>query len=108
MAQERTQEQANREQLREFRRIVAAAVGEVRSNEIRNSFAALGLEELADQHIVRLQDSSDPTYPSRLQRLRKVRDDLANNIEAIKETPPSAFRRPDASQDVNTEPDADG
>lgn len=81
---------------------MANAVGELRSQEVRDSFAALSIEELMDQHIAQLDDSDDPTNPSRLQRLRQVRDDLANSIEAMKETSPSAFRRADPDNDVNT------
>jgi len=105
MAGERTPNQASREQLREFRRIVAAAVGEIRSQEVRNTFASLSLEELADQHIERLNDSSDPMHPSRLDRLRTIRDDMANSIQQMKDTPPEAFRRHDSDNDANTSPE---
>jgi hypothetical protein len=104
VTRERTPERASQDQLREFRRIVAAAIGELRSQEVRDSFSSLSLEELADQHIERLEESADPLHPSRLQRLRKVRDDLAESIEAMKETPPSRFRRYDPDNDANTPP----
>ncbi len=103
---ERSEAAANRERLREFRRIVANAVGELRSQEVRDSYAALSIEELMDQHIERLEGTNDPNQPSRIQRLRNVRDALTDNIEAMKETPPAAFRRPDPDNDVNTEPEA--
>lgn len=103
---ERTPGDARREQLREFRRVVAAAVGELRSEELRNAFSALSLEELVDEAVRRLDDSAtDPINPSRLQRIRKVRDDLVNNIAAMKETPPEYFRSPDPERDVNTDPE---
>lgn len=103
---ERTTGDARREQLREFRRIVAEAVGELKSEELRNSFAALSLEELIDDAIKQLDDTGDdPTNPTRLQRIRKIRDDLVNNIEAMKETPPEVFRAPDPDVDVNTDPE---
>lgn len=105
MPGERSQQEASRDQLREFRRIVANAVGELRSQEVRDSFSSLSIEELMDEHIERMEESDDPLRPSRLQRLRAVRDDLANSIEAMKETPPSAFRRPDPDNDVNTDPE---
>lgn len=99
---ERTADQQAADQLREYRRIVADAVGELRSQEIRDSFASISLEELLDQHIERMQESTDPIKPSRLQRLRKVKDDLVASVEAIKAVPPERFRRADPSQDVNT------
>ncbi len=104
---ETTPRAGSREQLREFRRIVANAVGELRSKEIRDAYAALSIEELMDQHVARLEETSDPINPSRLQRLKKVRDDLVNNIEAMKATPPENFRRHDASNDVNTAPEGE-
>jgi (p)ppGpp synthase/HD superfamily hydrolase len=107
MSDERTPQEQSREQLREFRRIVADAVGELRSQEIRNSFASLSLEELADQHVARLAEDSNQLRPSRLRRLRKVRDELANTLQAMKDTPPESFRRSDPQDDANTPPDDD-
>jgi hypothetical protein len=105
---ERSPDRQSREQFREFRRIIAAAVGELRSEEVRSSFAALSLEELADQHIDRLKASQDPLRPSRLQRLRKVQSDLTNSIEAMKETSPASFRRRDPDNDANTPVEPEG
>ena len=104
---DRTPSQSRREQLREFRRIVAAAVGELRSQEVRNTFASISLEELADRHIERLEASDNPLHPSRLERLRRVRDDLTNTIEEMKNTPPELFRRHDPDNDANTSPDTE-
>lgn len=104
MPDERTPREQSREQLREFRRIVASAVGELRSNQIRDAYAALSIEELMDQHIARLQDSDDPINPSRKQRVERVYTQLVDNIDAMKEVDPSRFRRPDPDNDANTEP----
>ena len=104
MTDERTPREQTREQLREFRRIVAAAVGELRSNQIRDAYAALSIEELMDQHIARLQDTTDPIHPSRKQRVDRVYQELVNNIEAMKEVDPARFRPRDPDNDVNTEP----
>lgn len=91
-----------REQLREFRRVVASAVGELRSQEVRNSYASVSLEELIDQQIVLLEGTADATSPSRLERIRKVKKDLTDNIEGMKASSPANFRRHDPSSDVNT------
>lgn len=104
MADERTPREQNREQIREFRRIVSSAVGEVRSNQIRNSYAALSLEELMDQHIARLVDTDDPIRLSRKQRVDRVYNELSRNIEAMKQTDPAAFRQRDPQTDANTDP----
>lgn len=107
MSEERTESEVSRDQIRTFRRIVAAAVAEVRSQAIRTSYASLSLEELIDQHIELLEGTSDPLRRSRKSRVQKVYDDLSNNIEAIKNTPPSRFRRRDPASDANTPPDPD-
>jgi hypothetical protein len=107
VAEERTESDVSREQIRTFRRIVAAAVAEIRSQQIRDSYASLSLEELIDQHIELLEGTNDPLRKSRKQRVQKVYDDLANNIEAIKATPPSRFRRADRDADANTPPNPD-
>lgn len=58
-----------------------------------------------DLHVRRLEGPSEQLAPSRLERIKKVRDDLVNSIEAIKETPPNAFRRRDPDSDANTSPE---
>lgn len=107
MTQEQTPRVRAREQEREFRRIVANAVGELRSQEVRDTYASLSLEELIDQHIERLEGAEDALNPSRLQRIRRVREELSNSIEAMKATPPDNFRRHDPEGDANTAPEAD-
>lgn len=57
-----------------------------------------------DQHIARLEDTDDPINPSRKQRLNRVYTELSNNIEAIRATDPSVFRRRDPDTDANTDP----
>lgn len=103
MPDERTPREQSREQIREFRRIVASAVGELRSNQIRDAYASLSIEELMDQHIARLQDTADPINPSRKQRVERVYQELADNIDAIKEIDPARFRLRDPNNDANTE-----
>lgn len=105
MPQERTAEEVSRDQIREYRRIVGAAVAEVRSQEVRDSYASISLEELTDVHIARLEGPSDQLRPCRSEQIKTVRDELVNAIEAIKAIPPSAFRRRDPDSDVNTDPD---
>jgi len=95
-------EQDTADQTNDFRRVIADVMGELRSAEIRDSYAALGLEELMDQHIDRLTDSTDPMRPSRLARLTKLYDAFINSVESIKATPPELFRRHDPDRDANT------
>lgn len=107
MADEETPRSRAREQQREFRRIVANAVGELRSQEVKDSYASLSLEELIDQQIDRLEGTEDGSNPSRLARIRRVKQELTDNIEAMKATPPSDFRRHDPDGDVNTAPETE-
>lgn len=107
MAEERTEEDISRDQIRTFRRIVSAAVAEVRSQAVRDSYASLSLEELIDQHIELLEGNSDPLRKSRKGRVEKVYKDLIDNIEAIRNTPPARFRRADPDSDANTPQDPD-
>lgn len=105
MSDSRTPTQRARDQQREFRRVIAAAIGEVRSNEVRNAFASISLEELADTHVERLEESADPVHPSRLDRLRAIKQNMEDSIEEMKATPASSFRRSDPDNDANTAPD---
>lgn len=99
---EQSPEQIARSQLREFRQVVANVVGELRGQELKDSYSALTLLELCSQQITNL--SSTGTRPGRLERLTRVRDEYLSKIEGLKSTPPSSFRTPDASTDVNTAP----
>ncbi len=105
MTDERTPDAQSKDQLREFRKVVAAAVGELRSSQVRNTYAALSLEELMDQHVSRLVDTNDPIHLSRKQRIDRVHQGLTNSITAMKATDPSAFRARDPATDTNTNPD---
>ena len=101
---ERTQEERELEQFRQFRRIVADVVAELRGQEIRDAFASISIEELMDRHIDEIE-GTDRIKPSKLQRIRKVYTDFVQNIEGMKATDPSSFRAPDPDADVNTAQD---
>lgn len=105
MTDERTPSNQSQEQIREFRRIVASAVGELRATQIRDAYAALSIEELMDQHIARLEDTTDPIHPSRKQRVNRLYQEFVDNLEGIKAVDPSRFRPRDPDNDANTEPD---
>lgn len=94
----------SRAQQREFRRVLGNAVGMLRSDEARNSYASLSLEELIDKQIDKLE-GSDGMNPSRLARIRSVRQELSDSIEGMKATPPENFRRHDPNEDANTAPE---
>ena len=104
MTDERTPQEQSREQIREFRRIVSLAVGELRSNQVRDAYSALSIEELMDQNVARPQDTTDPINPSRKQRVQKVYEQFSNSLAGMKAVDPSRFRRRDPGNDVNTDP----
>ena len=103
MADQELPTETSRSQLREFRRVVADVVGELRSQEIRDSYAAVTLVELMDRHVVRLVEGS-AAKPSRLARIEALYVAYKNSIEGIKATSPSVFRAHDPNSDVNTAP----
>jgi len=92
---------------REYRRVVSAAVGALRSAEVNNSFAAITLEEVVDQAIELIE--GDPgagtTKPNKLLRADTIKRDLDNAIEGIRATDPDLFRVRNANEDVNTDLD---
>lgn len=97
---ERSAEDQKRVQLREFRRIVANVVGELRSQEVRDTYAALTFSEIVDQQLTFLV--GDSTRPGRKQRLTRMFAEFDDALAAIKATPPQAFRTHDPDEDVNT------
>ncbi len=101
---EQTASDSSRNQLREFRRVTANVVTELRSQEVRDTYAAITITELVNQQLEFLV-GTEGRVPSRKQRLKTVYEEFNNNIAAIKATPPSAFRQHDPSSDVNTAPD---
>lgn len=98
---ERTAAEEQRETLQQFREVVGNAVGFLRSAEISHSFTSVGLEELIDQRIERIEAPAG-TRTGHLARLEKIKLDFDGAIEAIKQTPPDAFRAPDPDTDANT------
>jgi hypothetical protein len=103
MADETPPSESAKKQLQEFRRYVADVVGELRSQEVRDTYAALTLPELMNQHLVRLVDG-DGIRPSRKQRLDTIYKAFKENLKGIMDTSPEAFRRHDPKDDANTAP----
>jgi hypothetical protein len=98
-----TPEDRAKEQMVSFYTIIGNVIGELRSQEIRDTYAAITLDEVIQQQLAFLVDGT-PQRLSRKQHLQKVYDEFKANIQAIKDTPPSAFRQQDAKDDVNTAP----
>lgn len=99
---DRTETEASRETLQQYREVTAAVVGFVRSQEITRAFTSISLEELIDRRITRIEAPQDGDRPGALARLLKIKTDFENAIEGIRATPPDAFRAPDPSTDANT------
>jgi len=95
----------NKESQLKFRTIVSDVVGEIRSEEVSRSFAALSLEELVDQHIDRMTESTSQTRPPRLSRVKQVYNQLVENIEEMKEMDPEEFDARNPADEVNTPPE---
>lgn len=104
MPGEQTEERRARETIRRFREVTANAVSFVRSREVNRSFASISLEELVDSQIALIEEGRPSAgRPSQLARIDKIKEELDQNIEAIKQVDPDLFRRPDSQTDVNTE-----
>jgi hypothetical protein len=97
---DKSESERARNQAREFREIVGNVVAELRSQEVRNTYAAITLTEVLNQQLSMLGGTN--RIPSRKQRLKKAYDAFNSSLEAIKNTPPEAFRTPDPKEDVNT------
>lgn len=108
MADETTPTSQGRDQLRQFREVVAGAVGALRAQQQRDTFSSITIEELMDQHVELLTGTADPVRPSRLQRVQRIKAELDDNIEAMKATDPDLFRAHDPDTDVNTAPGEGG
>ena len=100
---EQTPEQIAREQIREYRQVVADVVGELRSAEVRNTYASITLVELISDHVKSLSAPGAKKL-GRLERLTQVRDRYLAKIEGLKATSPHNFRTPDPASDANTAP----
>jgi hypothetical protein len=107
MTDERTTEQSTRETLRHYREVVSAVVGALRSAEVNRSFASFSLEEAIDQAIERIEGEppQGTTRTNKLAQVDRIKQDLEDAIEGIRETDPDAFRQANPSQDVNTAPE---
>lgn len=99
---EHTATETARETLQNYREVVSNVVGFVRSAEITRSFTSVSIEELVDNRIGRIEDPQTDDRPGALARLEQIKNDFDNVIDAIKNTPPDAFRAPDPANDVNT------
>lgn len=99
---EHTATETSRETLQNYREIISEVVGFVRSGEITRSFTSLSIEELVDNRIERIEAPQTGDRPGALARLEKIKNDFENALQAMKDTPPDAFRSPDPSNDVNT------
>ncbi len=100
MADDKSESERARNQANEFREIVGNVVAEIRSQEMRDTYASITLTEVINQQLAMLSGTS--RIPSRKQRLKKAYDAFNNSLEAIKKTSPEAFRTPDPKEDVNT------
>lgn len=94
-----------REQLQVYYTTIGEAVGALRAAEVRDTYAAISLEELTQRRLERLNDSADPMRLDRLAQVTRIQKNLTDRITAIKELPPSHFRRRIEDDEVLTAPD---
>jgi hypothetical protein len=99
---ERTAAERARETIQQYREIVAAVVGFVRSQEITRAYSSISLEELVDRRIARIEAPAEGDRPGALARLTSIKTQFDGAIDAIKAMPPDSFRAPSPSTDANT------
>jgi len=97
-----TEEQQREELTNELRTNVAKAVAFVKGQETVESFAAFTFEEALDRQIERIEGGGSETRPNKLDRIRKIRDNMVSITEQLKSTEDRFFRPHDADTDVNT------
>jgi hypothetical protein len=87
-----------------YREIVANAFAFVEGQKTTQTFAAITPEDLYDQFINRVSGPDTQARPNALNRIAKIKNDMASAISKIKALPDGAFRTYDNTQDVNTNP----
>lgn len=85
-------DEQNREQLREYRRVVANAITELRGQVVRDKFISKTIVHAIDEQISKLTGEGTAVRLSDKDRAERVVSDLEETIEAIKATPPSVFK----------------
>ena len=90
------------QQADEYREVVASAYAYIEAQKSVQSFAALTPEDLMDRFIERIEGKDTEARPNVLNRIAKIKRELQKTVEKVKALPPSAFRRPSQTKDVNT------
>jgi hypothetical protein len=90
------------QQADEYREVVASAYTYIEAQKSVQSFAALTPEDLMDRFIERIEGKDTEARPNVLNRIAKIKRELQKTVEKVKALPPSAFRRPSQTKDVNT------
>lgn len=98
----RSPQEISKETIQQYRDVVGAVVGFVRSQEITRAYSSISLEELVDRRITRIEAPSEGDRPGALARLNSIRVEFVKAIDAIKALPPDTFRAPSPSTDANT------
>lgn len=100
MAEEESQNL--QEEVGEIRRRVSAAYAFVEGQEAAQAFRALTPEDCFDQYIERVGGQGTRLRPNALDRVAKVKAEIASAIERIKQLPPDAFDDRDRGSDALT------
>jgi hypothetical protein len=91
----------------EMRRILNNAYAFVAGQRNNQTFAATTYEELAKKQIDRITGPGTEARPNELQRLEKMKSELVDLVEQVKEIPPDRFLVADSRTDVNTPPEVE-
>jgi len=93
---------ANEQLYMRQRRAVNNAYAALQGHYSAVTFAAFTFEEAVDQHIEEVEGEATESHPNKLTRVERIRGELTQAVEQLKEVPPEAFMDANLSQSSNT------
>jgi hypothetical protein len=84
------------------RRAINNAYAALQGRNTANSFSAFTFEEAADAQIELIEGADTQVHPNKLNRVAKIRGDLEQAVEELKQVPPEQFLDVNYTQSANT------
>ena len=86
----------------DFREVLANAYAFVEGQKSIQSFTALTPEDCMDRFIERIEGKDTKSRPNVINRIAKIKNELAATIAKIKDLPDNEFRKQNDATDTNT------
>jgi hypothetical protein len=84
------------------RRAINDAYAALQGHHTASTFAAFTFEEAIDQHIESVEGEATEAHPNKLTQVARIRGELLQAVEQLKEVPPEAFTDANLAQATNT------